>query len=154
MSEAAKERFVLDTNQIVGGGTGWRSAAPQAPKNPKSKLLAHVAAHQTGLYCGKIIGEYLEKLVDRGHAPERAAEMIAYIMGAFERVAPITKGSPFPPTDLDDEVFLLCAIDGQAHYLVTDDKHLLELRDKYSAFKIGSIEALGLGERGMKNATT
>jgi predicted nucleic acid-binding protein len=117
------------------------------PRNAKSKLLAHVATQQNGLYCGKIIGEYLEKLIDRGHPPERASEMVAYIMGAFQRVALVTKASPFPPADPDDEVFLLCAIDGQAHYLVTDDGHLLDLKDKYSAFKIGSIEALGLSER-------
>jgi len=144
MTEDQRERFVLDTNQIVGGGTAWIMGTPPVPTNVKSKLLCHIATHQTGLYCGKIVGEYLEKLVDLGHPPERAKEMVAYILGAFHRVALVTKSAPFPPTDPDDEVFLLCAIDGQAHYLVTDDKHLLALKEKYSAFRIGSAEALKL----------
>jgi predicted nucleic acid-binding protein len=73
--------------------------------------------------------------------------MIAYILGAFQRVAIITNAAPFPPVDKDDEVFLLCAIDGQAHFIVTDDKHLLAVSTRYSAFKIGSAETLGLESR-------
>lgn len=147
MTENAKERFVLDTNQIIGGGTAWLTATPRAPINPKAKLLCHIATHQQGLYCGKIIGEYLEKMVDHGHPPERAKEMIAYILGAFHRVALVTEEAPFRPVDPDDEVFLLCAIDGLANYLVTDDGDLLDVRDKYSGFKIGTMAVLGLDGR-------
>lgn len=147
MTNDQRERFVLDTNQILGGGTSWLAKTPPSPTNTKSRLLCHVATYQRGLYCGKIIGEYLEKLIDYGHPPERAREMTAYILGAFQRVALVTKTAPFPPTDLDDEVFILCAIDGQAHYLVTEDKHLLALKEKYSAFRIGDIEALELAGR-------
>lgn len=142
-----KDRYVLDTNQIVGAGTAWLMKQPLAPTNPKAKLLCYVVAQQQGLYSGKIVGEYLEKLIDFGHDPERAKTLIAYILGAFQRVAIVTAAAPFPPTDRDDEVFLLCAIDGQAHFVVTEDKHLLAVSGQYSAFKIGSLETLGLAER-------
>ena len=40
-------------------------------------------------------------------------------------------GGPVPPSDPDDEVFLICAIDGHADYLVSEDRDLLSLKDSY-----------------------
>lgn len=131
-------RVVLDTNQIVGAGTRWLDRRPVAPRlNPYQQILIAVAESHTGLYCGKIIGEYLEKLVDRRHPPERALKMITYIMGAFQVVEVVTREAPMRPTDPDDEIFLLCAIDGQADYLVSEDHSLLDLKQHYSLFTIG-----------------
>jgi predicted nucleic acid-binding protein len=58
-------------------------------------------------------------------------------MGAFDRVAIITTAAPCKPTDPDDEVFLLRAIDGQAHYLVSEDGALLALGPSYLSPVIG-----------------
>ena len=63
-------------------------------------------------------------------------------MGAFSTVKISTKKAPTRPTDLDDEVFLLCAIDGNADYLVSDDDDLLELANKYATPKIEKPQAL------------
>ena len=61
-------RVVLDTNQIVGAGTGWLERGVPAPDpNANRRVLICVAKSHTGLYCGKVIGEYLEKLMDLGH---------------------------------------------------------------------------------------
>jgi PIN domain len=131
-------RVVLDTNQIVGAGTRWLDLdLPAQSGSTCRRILIRVATFHTGLYCGKIIGEYLEKLVDRNHPHDRAVKMMAYIMGAFNRVSLTTQAAPYPPSDSDDEVFLLCAIDGQAGYLVSEDRSLLELKANYSSFAIG-----------------
>lgn len=131
-------RVVLDTNQIVGAGTGWLDHGRPAPDpNACRRILIRVAESHTGLYCGKIIGEYLEKLIDLNHPPERAEKMIAYIIGAFARVSIVTSDAPTKPSDPDDEVFPLCALDGQAHYLVSEDGALLELRSNYPRPVIG-----------------
>lgn len=132
-------RVVLDTNQIVSGGTGWlvRNAA-DVPLNDSRRVLIRVAVHHLGLYSGKIIGEYLEKLIDRGHPEDRALRLITLIMGAFERVEIVTKSAPTRPVDLDDEVFLLCAIDGKADLLVTEDHALLDIRHAYGPPAINS----------------
>jgi predicted nucleic acid-binding protein len=104
-------------------------------------VLIRVAEFHRGLYCGKIIGEYLEKLVDLKHPPQRAVKMIAYLMGAFVRVEVMTAAAPVRPTDPDDEVFVLCALDGQADYLVSEDRALLDLRPSYAQPVIGkSVE--------------
>ena len=90
------------------------------------------------------MGEYIEKLLDLNHPPPRALKLITYLMGAFDRVAVITTTAPFKPTDPDDEIFLLCAIDGQAHYLVSEDGALLALKPNYASPIIGKSADLAL----------
>src|SRR6266540_4122609 len=98
-------RVVLDTNQIISAGTGWLvNGLPNPDTNICRRILICVAYSHTGLYCGKIVGEYLEKLIDRGHPPERAAKMMTFIMGAFTRVEITTTTAPFAPADPDDEI--------------------------------------------------
>jgi predicted nucleic acid-binding protein len=41
---------------------------------------------------------------------------------------------------LDDEIFVLCAIDGNADYLISEDGALLELRQHYPTFVICGAE--------------
>ena len=136
-------RVVLDTNQVVAAGTGWLEHGVPAPDpNLSRRILVKVAEAHTGLYCGKIIGEYLEKLVDLGHPKERTLKMITYIMGAFNHVEISSKAAPVPPTDPDDEIFLLCAIDGEADYLVSEDRALTDLRLRYTKPIIGKCADL------------
>jgi uncharacterized protein len=144
-------RVVLDTNQIVAAGTGWLDhGIPSPDSNVCRRILIRVAESHTGLYCGKVVGEYLEKLVDLGHPRERRLETNTYIMGAFSKVTITTMSAPVPPSDPDDEIFLLCAIDGDADYLVSDDHHLTDLKSNYTKPVIGkSLELVGaLGARG------
>lgn len=131
-------RVVLDTNQVIAAGTGWLDCGIPAPdSNVCRRILIRVATSHTGLYCGKIVGEYLEKLVDRGHPKDRSLKLITYLMGAFRQVTIVTKSAPVSPTDFDDEIFLLCAIDGNADYLVSDDKHLTGIKGSYTKPIIG-----------------
>jgi predicted nucleic acid-binding protein len=136
-------RVVLDTNQVVAAGTGWLDhGIPSPDTNTCRRILIRVAESHTGLYCGKVVGEYLEKLVDIGHPKERSLKLMTYIMGSFSPVTLSTLAAPFPPTDPDDEVFLLCAIDGNADYLVSEDHSLTNLRASYNKFVIGKSEEL------------
>ena len=131
-------RVVLDTNEVVGAGTGWLDHGVPVPNgNMHRRVLIRVAESHTGLYCGKIVGEYLEKLVDLGHPKERAVNMIAYLMGAFSQVTIVSTSAPVSPADPDDEVVLLCAIDGNADYLVSEDKHLTDIKGSYTKPVIG-----------------
>ena len=94
-----------------------------------------------------MLREYVEKLLARGHPHERVSGLVALVHGAFEEVALTTHTAPFPPTDPDDEVFVLCALDGGAGYLVSEDQALLAL-DSHYAFAIGRcvevMEELGV----------
>lgn len=131
-------RVVLDTNQVVAAGTSWLDRGRRSPDpNTSRRVLIRVAEAHTGLYCGKIVGEYLEKLVDLKHPRDRSLRLITYLMGAFEQVTIRTKSVPYPPSDPDDEVFLLCALDGNADLLVSEDEALLALKALYSRPQIG-----------------
>ena len=137
-------RFVLDTNQIVAAGTGWLEHGPPTPdQNVCRRIVIAVAESHTGLYCGKIMGEYIEKLLDRKHPQARVQKMMTYLMGAFSQVHVTTPNAPHPPTDLDDEIFLICALDGTADYLVSDDGDLLALKARYSDFVIADSKEVG-----------
>lgn len=136
-------RVVLDTNVVVGAGSRWLDhGIPSPDKNIYRRVLIRIAEAHTGLYSGKVVGEYLEKLVDLGHRRERALKLMTYIMGAFSRVKITTKSAPVPPSDPDDEVFLLCAIDGNADYLVSDDHALFTLKSGYAKPVIGKCGEL------------
>ena len=140
-------RIVLDSNQIVGAGSRWLDERV-ANANDHRRLLVCVAEEHSGLYCDEIIDEYLEKLLERRHPPERARKLITYIMGSFTRIAIVSESAPVPPLDPDDEVFLICALDGDADWLVSEDTDLLDLKASYPRPVIGRcaeiIDSLGI----------
>ena len=143
ITQNQNHRVVLDTNEVVGAGTGWIDHGIPAPdKNMHRRVLIRVAQAHTGLYCGKLVGEYLEKLLDLGHPCERALKLITYIIGAFSQVTITTASAPVAPSDPDDEIFLLCAIDGDADYLVSEDKHLTDIKSSYIRPVIGRSDEL------------
>jgi putative PIN family toxin of toxin-antitoxin system len=131
-------RVVLDTNVVVGAGSGWLDhGVPSPDKNIHRRVLICVAETHTGLYCAKMAGEYFEKLLHIGHPHQRILRLMTYILGAFRQVVITTKSAPVCPSDPDDEVFILCAIDGDADYLVSEDRSLTSLKGSYTKPVIG-----------------
>jgi len=136
MTTDNKYKIVLDTNQIVAAGSRWVDPIYDASKEPATELLRSVAREHTGLYSAKIMAEYVEKLLHFKHPPERVFIMCGLLAGAFQQVE-ITSTTCCPlPADPDDVIFLLCALDGKADLLVSEDGHLLDLKDSYNDFRI------------------
>lgn len=137
---SARLRCVLDTNQIVGAGSRWIAhGIPAQPTCHLRVLLLLIVRHQ-GLYSQAMLREYRKKLEERGSGPERAEFLVAIVAAAFERVVVVSERAPTPPRDPDDEKFLLCALDGDADYLISEDKDLLSLRDEYARPTIARCE--------------
>ncbi len=129
---AAVFRVVLDTNEIVAAGSRWLdTGTPSSGRNEHLRLLIVVATRHSGLYCDEILDEYARVLLERRHPPDRVRRLLTYIQGAFAPVEVTSTAAPVPPSDPDDEIFLLCALDGDADYLVSEDDHLLKLRPHY-----------------------
>ena len=66
---------------------------------------------------------------------------------AFTWDVPLTAGyrsHTVRPSDPDDEIFLICAIDGEADYLVSDDHDLRNLKSLYEKPVIGASEELAV----------
>jgi predicted nucleic acid-binding protein len=131
-------KVVLDTNQIVAAGSRWVDPIYDASKKPATELLRTVARDHTGLYSAKTMAEYVEKLLDHKHPPERVFKMCGLLAGAFQQVEITSTTCSSLPVDPDDVIFLLCAIDGKADLLVSEDGDLLGLKSAYSDFRIVS----------------
>lgn len=147
MDKKCTFRVVLDTNQIIGAGSKWLDPLSKVSSNKAREIIKEVAREHVGLYSSKIMAEYLEKLIDRGHPTKRIERYLGLLFGAFELVKVKTKTCSPSPSDPDDVIFLLCALDGKADLLVSNDGHLLGLKGGYSDFSIvNPIEAtLALG---------
>lgn len=130
---AVPPRFgvVIDTNVIIGAGSRWLANEPPQPASPLQRLVYWVANRHRGLYCDAILAEYVELMQRKNHPAERIARYVAYIMALFTPVTITSTTCHTPPADQDDLAFILCALDGDADLLVSDDGHLLELRTAY-----------------------
>ena len=127
-----KIRAVLDTNVVI---------AAFLSKNPSSPTVEIIARWRddefTLLYSDHIREEYIEKLLARQVNLQQAAAFINNVDKAAIRV-PLTDADIVcrVPDDPDDDVFIACAIVGEASYLVTYDDHLHALDEEYKNVRI------------------
>jgi len=136
-------RVVLDTNTIISAGSRWLANEPHRPVSLIQRLVFAVASSHVGLYCQEILDEYVELMVRRKHPQDRIALFVSFIHELFTCVAVVSVTCHTLPTDADDEIFILCALDGSADILVSDDKHLLRIREAYLPCPniLGSVDA-------------
>ena len=80
--------------------------------------------------------EYAEKLASHGKSTQERVEFLSRVFLLSEAVEIRFFHLRHYPADLDDVIFLLCAINGEASHLVSYDPHLLDLRVFYDAFTI------------------
>ena len=112
---------VFDTN-ILFSATGWRGKPFECVQRARAGEVQVVT-------CPELIEELAEKLETRLHfSADQVAETIADYLG-FLRVIRVPKVLMAVPHDPEDNMVLECAIEGEAQYIVSGDKHLLELKE-------------------------
>ena len=131
MTDPIQLRVVLDTNQIIEAGSKWVDPLLELPTSPARSLIKAVARDHLGLYSDQVMAEYIKKLHEKGHPKKRISELIGLLIGSFDFILVTTTDCNPKPVDPDDIVFLLCALDGDADLLVSNDKHLLDLKSSY-----------------------
>jgi predicted nucleic acid-binding protein len=131
MTSIAPHRVVLDTNVVIGAGSRWLASEPPQPATAVQRLVHWVACRHTGLFCREILAEYVELMLRRNHPPERISRYVAYLASLFTCINVTSSSCHTAPEDPDDLVFVLCALDGNADLLVSDDRHLLQLQKAY-----------------------
>jgi len=131
MRPTKADRVVLDTNTIIGAGSRWLASESPQPASPLQRLVHWVASQHVGLYCQEILAEYIELMLRRNHPQERITRYVAYLVALFTRITVTSTSCHTAPSDPDDLVFVLCALDGNADLLVSDDRHLLKIRPAY-----------------------
>jgi predicted nucleic acid-binding protein len=144
MIDGERYRVVLDTNVIVGAGSRWVMAEPPAPlpDHFESLVMHCVTTSHDGLICEDILLEYAEKQEFFNHPAERIERYLGYLILTCEMVAIVQFYCDPRPTDSDDVIFILCAINGKAHFLISEDQHLLGLKDAYDPPKIRTREEM------------
>lgn len=127
---------VFDTN-ILFSATGWRG-------NPYRCVERARAGGLRVFTCPELMEELSEKLETRLHfSVEQVAETLADYLG-FLRVIPIPKALTGICRDPEDNMVLECALESHAHYIVSGDKDLLELKEFRSTRIVRAGEFLNL----------
>jgi len=128
---------VFDTN-ILFSATGWRGKPFECVEQARGGKIEAVT-------CVELMEELAGKLEEKlGFSAEQSAETIARYL-RFLRVVKIPKELNAVPRDADDNAVLECASEGKAAFIVSGDKHLLELK-KFRGIEMiraaGSLEIL------------
>ena len=130
-------RIVIDTNIWVSGllwkGDAWRllNLAEQGNVDiciayPMLLELEEVLAYE----------RFQPRLSTLQQTP---AQLAAYALSLATAFDVSRTGSPIVTADPDDDIFLLCAVEARAIYVVTNDRHLLALKS-YQEVEIILIE--------------
>jgi len=125
-------RITLDTNVMVSS-TFWAGAPDQVMRLVEEKEVELILSEEIMNELVEVL-EYEEvkkKVREKGLMMRRSVEKIlsvSQIIKPNERIYAVKE-------DPDDDKFLECAVEGDAEYLVSRDKHLLKLK-KYKGIEI------------------
>ena len=113
-------RAVFDTNVIISA-TLWHNSVSQ-------KLLIKLINANVEIFTSSdIILEYLRVLVrDFVYSEDEAISVLGNIMPVFTFVEPMER-IDILKSDPEDNKILECAMESSADFIITYDKHLLEL---------------------------
>ncbi len=129
-------RIVVDTNVLV-------SAAIKRHSRPDALLRRWIAGDFLIVTAPAAIAE-LSDVLHRPHIREKYRLIerdIRDFVGQFSRQAIIVPGTSISgvvEVDPTDDVFVACAVEGQARYIVSGDRHLLNLR-RYENIRIVTV---------------
>ena len=116
-------RVVLDTNVLISA-IGWRG-------NPR-KVLTLCIEGKLNLIRTQETSKELERVFQRPKfnfiSMEKKRELLQYLTLISIKVTP-EENVEVIRKDPEDNKFLDCAVAGKADYIVTGDRHLLELKE-------------------------
>jgi putative PIN family toxin of toxin-antitoxin system len=112
-------RAVFDTNIWISGLL-WHG------KSYQCLMLAHAGLLQV-VYCRQMLAELATKLRDKfGFSENRLQSVLYNLQRVAERIE-ITGTLHAVSNDPDDDMFIECAMVSGAHWIVSEDRHLLAL---------------------------
>jgi uncharacterized protein len=112
-------RAVYDTNVWISG-TMWQGA-------PFRCLQAVRQGHVELYYCREMGAEFTDKLRTKFGFTENAIHQAIYEYRRLSRLVEIEGVLRVVPDDPHDDKFLECAVVADVHYIVSSDRHLLDL---------------------------
>lgn len=132
MTDKPPFRAVFDTNVIIA------ALKSKNPNSPTVELLQRWRNHEfILLYADDLLLEYREKFVTRHIAPALRIAFLASLDVLGERVELVAENiQRVVSNDPDDDIFIACALVGNATHLVSYDPHLLNLGESYQGVVI------------------
>lgn len=115
------ERVVFDTNIWISGLL-WRG------KPYQSLLIAQAGLVQL-IYCPEMTAELSRKLREPFGFSENQIQAVLYNLQRFATRIDVPGELHGITADPDDDIFIECAIAGQARLIVSGDHHLLTLKE-------------------------
>lgn len=125
------ERVIFDTNVQISGLL-WRGKAYQC------LLLARSGVIET-FYCQPMLAELSEKLRNKFRFSENHLQAVLTEIKRYSQRVEIDGELHVVHADPDDDKFIECAIIAKADFVVSSDRHLLDLK-AYQGVKIVSSE--------------
>jgi uncharacterized protein len=121
-SETEKTKLVIDTNIFI-------SSFFNNEGNPKKIIDLWKTGQIILCISEKILEEYAEVLVRLGLGQEKELQEIIYLFGNSINIScrPVISEIKIISKDPEDNMFIECAIANDADYIISGDKHLLEL---------------------------
>ena len=128
---------VFDTNILIS-----------AVLSPNSKPFQCTALAKRGIIqsitCQEILDEFQEKLQGKlKYEIERAAALVQEVIYCSQLVT-LTNTLKVVDADPDDDMVIECAMNGNAAYIVTGDKHLLSLNSYQNITMLKAADFLNL----------
>lgn len=115
-----EKRVVFDTDVVISG-LMWRGRAH------KCLLLARTDAIQA-VYCSEMLAELSTKLREKFDFSENRIHAVLYDYRRFAERVQITVELKVISADPDDDMFVECAVIGDAKIIISSDKHLTSLQ--------------------------
>lgn len=118
-------RVVLDTNIWVSGML-WRGLPWKLLRLGEARRVEPCMAPEMLAELAQVLAydRFQPRLQQLGLEP---VQLVAYAMG-LSTLFDVPSGPPIVAADLDDDVFLRCAVTAGAAYVVSGDQHLLALK--------------------------
>ena len=128
---------VFDTNILIS-----------AVLSPNSKPFQCTALAKRGIIqsvtCQQILDEFQEKLQGKlKYEIERAAALVQEVI-YYSQLVTLTNTLKVVDADPDDDMVVECAMNGNAAYIVTGDKHLLSLNSYQNITMLKAADFLNL----------
>ena len=127
-------RIVLDTNVLISA-TLWNESVAQ-------KLLFKLLKTDAKIFSSvEILSEYKNVLKrDFGYADDKITLILEKVLSFITLVKP-TENVLVVKEDPDDNKIIECALASSSHYIITYDKHLLNIK-KFKKIKILKPEGM------------
>jgi len=130
-------RIVIDTNIWISGLL-WRGKAWQLLKLAEQRKVELCIAYSMLLELEEVLS--YEKFLPRLEVLQQTPEQLASYALSISSIFDVSRsGIPIISDDPDDDIFLLCAVEADATHIVSNDRHLLNLKS-YQGIKIVTID--------------